>query len=200
MKVLVGVDPPHGVGVWGESGPVALIQSRKQLARECRADSYRQLCEALDGHEVVGAGVEYAYGLQDIGRNSSPEQMRRGLERVQSLISQADSGGVWEGWLSERYPDATVWRWRASEWRSRLGMGRLRQEDAKSYAEKLVAKAYAETGGVMPLGGRGSVLGHACEGMCIALALQRARRVLPAGAAERWWGTGSFREVANAGK
>jgi hypothetical protein len=111
---------------------------------------------------LTAALVERPYGTQG---QEDPQ------ERIQSLLSNAESSGWWQGKLSSMFPSALLYVCVASQWRSLLGLRVADRETAKRIGVDLAAKAAKETAGLEMKGPRGAALVDAAEALCMAMAL-----------------------------
>lgn len=159
--IVVGIDPPQGWAIWGRRGVVAAGEGRGANTRLARRDALKNLIEALPAAPYAWC-VELPYGTKG---QDDPE------ERLQSLLSNAESAGWWQGALERLGGWERSWTPTASEWRRFVGIRGVDRATAKALAVRIGGRAFTETHGGILTGPRGGEMSHAAEAICVSMAL-----------------------------
>lgn len=155
--LFIGVDPPRAACLWTIEGPVFGIQD-DSVAREARLYIGQQLDAQLAGRGLFFATIEEPYS-------------RHTKKPAKAIYSQARSSGWLErDAIAKGCPPDNVWVVSANVWRSRLGINRANDVEAKRLAIRLSRKARADLGASPLVGDRGAALEHASEADCMCIA------------------------------
>lgn len=182
---VVGVDPPQGLAVWGEGGPILLCEGYGEDSRD-RAADLAKIVRSIEWRvRPALCVIEHPF--------------RRDTENPgHSLVLNGVSAGIIEGcfrdlWGAglEEHDQPQILTPPGNTWRAWIGMNRPNRATAKEAAIMLAVRICDEFCIVHP-GGEG----HVDEALCMALGCWKVawkRGLVPGGVVQRWLEKGSWR-------
>lgn len=138
MSLLVGFDPATSTGFAIIDDGVVVLSGQCDFP-----DAMLRVLLALGPRKPDGVGIEYPF----IPHRRKGQSAAGHEGRAAAALQTAWKAGVLFGRCVERWPTATMWNPRPSEWRSYIG---IKGRDRDVVAENMVAWASATLGVALP--------------------------------------------------